>query len=124
MAVWLSGLVLLFCCQVQAVAMEVESCPLAKLAPEHCDKGNADSASTLITNPGLKADKCCVFIAAVFEKTRKLERPLVLTKPADEPGRMAPQFALVSHSFSNRLSYDSYIHAANKIFIRHRVFRI
>ena len=124
MAVWLSGIVLLFCCQMQAMAMEVESCPLAKLAPEHCDKGKAEAAATLVTDFGSEASKCCVFITSIFEKTRKLEQPLVFTKPADEPSSSKREFPLVLNTFAKPRSYSSYLHTANKIFIKHQAFRI
>lgn len=50
MAIRLSGVVFLFCCQeINGKAMEGDSCPLAKLSA-HCDKAEKNKTSRFTTN--------------------------------------------------------------------------
>lgn len=75
MAVWLSGVVFLLCCQtMNAKAMAAESCPLAKMS-DHCDKAKkANQNVSAIELTRETSVDCCGFLHAVFDKARKIEQ--------------------------------------------------
>lgn len=74
MAVWLSGVVFLFCCpQVKAAAEEADSCPLIKMG-SHCDKAaGQNSSNNSIERTTTPCFECCAFLPLVFDKSRKID---------------------------------------------------
>lgn len=74
MAVWLSGLVFLFCCEkLYAKTAPASKCPLERLS-KHCDKTNKkDLVRVTSESSDRGCENCCVFLPAVFDKARKIE---------------------------------------------------
>lgn len=93
MAVWLSGVVFLLCCQtMNAKAMAADSCPLAKKS-EHCNKAKkADQKGPVIEFKRESRVECCSFLQAVFDKARKVEQgqEQVAIAPKVSPVRFVP----------------------------------
>jgi len=93
MAVWLSGVVFLLCCQtMNAKAIAAESCPLAKKS-EHCNKAKkAIRKGPFIEFKGESRVECCSFLQAVFDKARKVEQgqEQVAIAPKVSPVRFVP----------------------------------
>ncbi len=123
-AVWLSGIVFVFCCDVSAQAASKDSCPLAKAATSHCDKGKANKNSQLASTEGACELNGCGLVTGVFDKTRKVERDVQAAQPADLPAVAPRTFALVGLTFSAPAFYTSFRPVQDKIFIKHHVFRI
>jgi len=127
MSVWLSGIIFLFCCDMSAKAAEKEFCPLAKANPDHCNKAkdNRDNKdSRLASDDGSRGLSCCGFIPAVFDKTRKIERDVHATQPADKPETSPQTLSPLRQNFDTPAFYTSYRPIQDRIFIRHHVFRI
>ena len=84
LAVWLSGVVFLFCCemmpQVQAASSENENCPLAKLH-NSCDKSDGENQSAAIEKESSVLE-CCAMLPRVFDKARKIEKTQKIEKIA------------------------------------------
>lgn len=123
MALWLSGVVFLFCCEtLNARSMTTESCPLAKMS-EHCDKAKqANNPSVSLTNE--TSMDCCGFLPIVFDKSRKIDQ--VQKQAAVAPAMIAVKFTLPaihgdSHSFD---AFTSRIPDRHGTFIKNCVFRI
>ena len=73
MAVWLSGVVFLLCCQTTAAAMpDGDSCPMAKMS-SHCDKMKQQNADSAVFEAPPVNCLNCGFLPVVFDKTRKIE---------------------------------------------------
>jgi len=123
LAVWLSGVVLLFCCgQLNARASEGDHCPLAKMAG-HCSKAEQQTAAPVAVEG---SPECfdCAFLPVLFDKARKLESPQkhfaapVVAATLVEPPIRVAAIAPVPSIYETRLA-DS-----RRIFIRNRVLRI
>lgn len=125
MALWLSGVVFLLCCQtMNANAMAAESCPLAKLS-EHCDK--AKKATEITSVVGLNQENsvdCCAFLPAVFDKARKIEQ--TQKQMAITPKSIAVRFKLQRPSNSSPTfpAFQSRVPDRHGTFIKNCVFRI
>jgi hypothetical protein len=72
MALWLSGIIFLLCCEkLNAKQAEAEFCPLAKMSG-HCDK--TESGAPVIEAVADASVECCAFLPVVFDKARKIEQ--------------------------------------------------
>ena len=125
MAVWLSGVVFLLCCQtMNAKAMAADSCPLAKKS-EHCNKAKkADQKSPVFEFKGESRVECCSFLQAVFDKARKIEQgqEQVAITPKVSPVRFAPPTpASILPTFT---TLHSHVQDRHGTFKRNCVFRI
>ena len=125
LAVWLSGVVFLFCCEMpDAQASEAESCPLKKTS--HCDKKSTDetvsqSASFETEN---KTIICCQFMSQVFDKARNLEPNQQSAQTAAVVKVSPPKFSF-QKTYSQTLTvYQSVISNRGSTYLRNRVFRI
>jgi hypothetical protein len=122
MAVWLSGVVFLICCDiVNGRSMAAEICPLAKMS-EHCDRSK--STADVVKRSGADTVECCAFLPALFDKNRKLERTeqpeLVSSQPVTVRFTV-PQPAVKSQAFDISTPY---IPDRQYTFIKNCVFRI
>ncbi|MDQ3801465.1 MAG: hypothetical protein M3384_18745 [Acidobacteriota bacterium] len=132
LVVWLSGLVLLFCCgnmEARAAETEADSCPLAKMS--HCDKQQA--ASDGEDNPDFagfqkqsQAADCCGFLPAVFDKARKIEKnpQIALTATAATEKILAPKFSFVVRAAESPKIYRSVVRNRGSTYLKNCVFRI
>jgi len=125
MALWLSGVVFLFCCEeINGRSMEADSCPLAKMSA-HCDKANKAEGSEVVANQtDQQAIECCGFIAIFFDKTRMVESN-------QQPSAAAPAFVIAQPrlisgptAFPPAKSYRSTALLRNNTFLKNRTFRI
>ena len=82
MAVWLTGIIFLFCCEkINALPIEAEFCPLAKISA-HCDKAEkANLNFALVENIESDWVECCGFLSTIFDKTRKHEQTQTAARP-------------------------------------------
>ena len=124
LAVWLSGIVFVFCCDMSAEAATTDSCPLAKAASNHCDKSKNKKNFQLVSTDRTCSLSGCALIPAVFDKTRKVELEVHAVQPVDQPAVSPRTFKLISRSHDNPALYTSLHLVQDKIFIKHRVFRI
>ncbi len=125
LAVWLSGVVFLFCCEMpNAQASEAESCPLKKSS--HCDKkltGETDSQFASLETEN-ETENCCQFMSQVFDKARKLETN---QQSADVAARVKVLPIKFSYQKANSRSityHQSVVHNRAGTYLRNRVFRI
>jgi len=92
MAVWLSGIVFLFCCEKMNGASKAEFCPLEKMTG-HCNRSKASGSSVIETSDSDMVD-CCGFLPIVFDKVRKAESGQSPAPPVAklvvEPIRLVP----------------------------------
>jgi hypothetical protein len=124
LAVWLSGAVFLFCCEMpKAKASEVESCPLKKAS--HCDK--IATGETVSPVASLAAENhtidCCRFPSQVFDKARKLETN---QQPAETPAIVkvqSPEFVRFKTKSQSPNFYHSVIRNRGSTFLYNCVFR-
>ena len=125
MSIWLSGIALLFFCQLPARANGVDSCPLARVSKGHCDHaGSAEkSKSESFSQSTAQAFDCCSFIPAVFDKTRKIDRH---PHPAGIGEKTVPLRLKIRPA---RRSWPKSVQASNlpapgRIFIKNHALRI
>jgi len=125
MAVWLSGVVFLLCCeQMNGKATEAEFCPLAKKSA-HCDKAervNADSSFAESTSE--TAIDCCGFLPAVFDKVRKLEQTqklVAVTPKLAAAGFRVPQ---LTNSSPSTPTVRASVRKRGRTLVQNCVFRI
>ena len=124
MAVWLSGVVFLLCCErINGAPDSVEFCPLAKKSA-HCDKAAKVDPANPTVSTGFNSVGCCDFLPAIFDKVRKIERAqkqIAITPEVVTPA--ANEFAAVDHTpiFT---AYRSRNEAHQKLFIQNCMFRI
>lgn len=120
---WLSGVVVLFCCQMPANVAndEIESCPLAKKG--NCAKTFVKDAREFVGQVPLAFD-CCDFPAKIFDKARKLEnvpQPLLITKAIEI---VAPRFLAFRQNFQALTFHQSFVRNRGSTYLRNLVFRI
>jgi len=125
LAIWLSGLVFLLCCQpTNAETGRRGFCPLAKMGG-HCDRAKKDT-NVLQVNDNSSEDGSysCGMLAVIFDKTRKVEQN------SQPPATISKNlvFSITPPSLAEHISIPSAFHplirARNKIFVRNCVFRI
>lgn len=130
LAVWLSGVVFLFCCGMpNAQAAEAESCPLAKMG--RCDKSVSDKPSTdenALRLETFQSDKsaldCCGFLPQVFDKARKAEPVQQIAAAAEKQSIEPPTFAFVKIKSNAFFKYRPRPLNRSGTYLRNRVFRI
>ena len=124
MALWLSGIVFLLCCEMPGAKAAADSCPMSRMQG-HCDKAKKNRPSLVLRNaPDSQEIDCCGFIPAVFDKARKIQKiePVAHTETTVQPG---PPVFVSTNSFPQApITYSSKLYARNKIFIKNCVFRI
>ena len=130
LAVWMSGVVFLFCCGMpKAQAAEIESCPLAKAS--HCRKSASDTSPKdeealrveTFQSGGL-AFNCCGFLPQVFDKAKKAEQSLQI---ADAPKRAIiepPALVFIKIEPDTFTVYRPRPLNRSGTYLRNRVFRI
>jgi len=125
LTVWMSGVILLFCCEVsKARAAEADSCPLAKIS--HCDKtstGESVSQFASFQTDNQNLD-CCQFLPSVFDKARKIETILLSTEIATTAKISLPKFSLVKAEFNLQKFYRPIALNLSGTYLKNRVFRI
>ncbi len=125
LAVWLSGAVFLFCCEMpKAKASETESCPLKKAS--HCDKKSTGETVSQFASFGTENHTidCCRFPSQVFDKARKLEtnqQPASVSAIVEVP---SSKFAFFKTESQSPISYQTVISNRGSTFLRNCVFRI
>lgn len=121
--IWLSGVVVLFCCEMpaNAAADQIESCPLAKKGK--CTKTSAADEREFFGQIPPALD-CCDFPARIFDKARKLEtapEPFLETTAIKIA---APQRFIVRETFKFPAPHQSFIRNRGGTYLQNRVFRI
>jgi hypothetical protein len=125
LVIWLSGVVLLFCCgNMQARVSEADSCPLAKAG--HCDKQavseNAVDFASFQRETG--AFDCCGFLPKVFDKARKIEKIPQPATAATVAKISAPKFSFVVQRVESPKVYQPAIRNRGSTYLKNCVFRI
>jgi len=125
MALWLSGIIFLLCCEMSKTeAAPEDSCPLGRMKG-HCDKAkNKMPSATLSGRQESQEVDCCGFIPAVFDKARKIQKSEPLAQPESIPQPGSPTLLSVGDFRQNLRSYSTKTFARKKIFIMNRVLRI
>lgn len=124
LAVWMSGVIVLFCCEMpsaNATGNEVESCPLAKKGD--CSKTFVEDAGHFFGQQPLSLD-CCGFPAKIFDKVRKLEDAPQSATVTGKTEIVAPKFSAFEKTFRTSKYNRSLIRNHDDIYLRNRVFRI
>ena len=125
LAVWLSGVVFLFCCEMpNAQAAEAESCPLKKTS--HCDKKSIDE--TVSQSDSFETENktvnCCRVMSQVFDKARKLESNQQSAQTAAVVKVSPPKLSFQKIYSPSLPAYQSVISNRGSTYLRNRVFRI
>jgi len=124
LAVWLSGVVFLFCCDEINGESKADSCPLAKMSA-HCDKAEKDKASQVIASQTTEQGMdCCAFIPVLFDKTRTVERNQQPSAAAPSLVVEVPRLVLIPSDFAPAKAYRSIALLRNDTFLKNRTFRI
>jgi len=121
LALWLSGIVVLFCCENRAAGAEAESCPLAKKG--NCSK-TAEGNSEQSFGQEPRTVDCCAFPAKIFDKARKIEKSPESATAAAIVEIAAPKFSLVEKTFDYPTFYQSFIRNRGSTHLTNCVFRI
>lgn len=124
MALWLSGLVFLLCCEMPKAQASVDDCPLGRMKG-HCDKArNTPPLVTLSDMPDTEQADCCGFIPAVFDKARKIQKiePIAHAETAVTPAPTA-NFNL-PNSIRQKSAYLSNVANGRRTFVKNCAFRI
>ncbi len=125
LAIWLSGVVFLFCCETsKAKASETESCPLSKTS--HCNKKLTEKTVSQLASLQTENQTidCCRFPSQVFDKARKLEtnqQPAVVAASVKVP---TAKFSFVKCEFSSPKIYRSLVYNRGSTYLKNCVFRI
>lgn len=125
LAVWLSGVVFLFCCEATtAKSSETESCPLAKA--NHCHKktDNKTDLQFAALQTESQIFDCCRFPVQVFDKVRKLETVQQAATISAAVKIPTPKFSFVKTKFEFAAIYQSFTRNRGSTFLRNCVFRI
>ena len=123
MAVWLSGVVLLLCCHMQA-AESADFCPLAKLGG-HCDKARQARDAEKLTQPSNEDGvDCCAFIPAFFDKTRTFEGRQLIAFSSASSIEIEQARAAVAVIPKTSCSHISTVLPKNDTFLRNQSFRL
>lgn len=125
LAVWLSGVVFLFCCgAVNARAAEAESCPLAQKG--HCSKSTINKSAFWTETYGENSPyvDCCGFLPQLFNKVRKTEsaQQIALGRATVEIKRPPAVFA--DFKPGAFFSYRPHLFNRGDTYLKNRVFRI
>ncbi len=123
---WLSGLLLLFCCEMpQAQAAETETCPLAKT--NHCAK-QAQSENAAADFASIEADSrmldCCRFLPNIFDKARKVESNQQTAVMPAKIRIVAARLSIAKASFNTSKFYQPFILNRGETYLKNQIFRI
>jgi hypothetical protein len=125
LVIWLSGIVLLFCCgNMETQAAGTDSCPLAKTS--HCDKqsGGENNLDFARFQKESQAFDCCGFLPKVFDKARKIEKIPQVATAAASAEISAPKFSFVVESIKSPKIYQPLVHNRGSTYLKNCVFRI
>lgn len=126
LAVWLSGVVFLFCCEMPlAKASETESCPLEKAS--HCNKKLPSETASQFDSLETKNEtvNCCPFMTQVFDKARKLEtNPQTAEITATVIVVSPTKLSFLKTTAPSLTEYQSIVRNRGSTYLRNRVFRI
>jgi hypothetical protein len=120
LAMWLSGVVFLICCQQVNRATSIHGfCPMAKMGG-HCNKTKGNTPSWYGENTDDQCLAGCAYLPVVFDKSRKVEKARKQTAPSaailfvrfSAPAARIESFRAQSY---NLLSFDNRILAKNCI---------
>lgn len=118
MAVWLSGFVFLFCCDMTYAA------PAEAPAMSHCHKAALKHKGVASVSVSETSIECCSILPAVFDKSRKVERTESTEAISAEPVLTASRRAgriVISIVPSH---YSTPLPDLHKSYIKNRVLRI
>jgi len=124
LAVWMSGAVFLFCCEMpKAQASEGDSCPLSKIS--HCDKSSdkGDSQFASIQKQAQTLD-CCRFLPNILDKAQTIEKIQRIAPVAAIVKVALPQFSFVRQEFNAIKVFPSLTLNRGSTFLVNCVFRI
>lgn len=125
LAVWLSGVVFLFCCESsKAKNSETESCPLSKTS--HCNKKSTEetvSQLALLQTENQTFD-CCRFPSQVFDKARKIETNQQTAEVSSIFKLPTAKFFFAEQKFSSPKVYHPLILNRRSTHLINCVFRI
>lgn len=123
LAFWLSGIVVLFCCNMptQAAEAEIESCPLAKKS--NCSKAVRENSEHSFGQEPRTVD-CCAFPAKIFDKVRKVEKQPEAAKVALLVEIPAQRFSRFEKTSATSTFYQSFVRNRGSTHLTNCVFRI
>ncbi|MCY7376393.1 MAG: hypothetical protein LH472_10535 [Pyrinomonadaceae bacterium] len=121
LAVWMSGIVLVVCCQMPTANAETDSCPLAKKGD--CAKMSEEHSGQFFGNQSPTFD-CCTFPAKIFDKARKLEIQPPTAEVVEAVKIAAPKISLFKPIVEKRRVYQSFIRNHGSTHLQNCVFRI
>lgn len=121
LAVWLSGIVLVLCCNMPTAKAETINCPLARKGD--CAKSAENDFSQSFRNESLIFD-CCRFPAKVFDKVRKIEFQPQTAEIAETVKIAAPKISFSETVVRKTRIYQSFVHNRANAHLRNCVFRI
>lgn len=125
MAVWLSGVVFLFCCgTMDAMAADSDICPLAKMSAD-CDKAEkAGANAAIVVSSDESSVGCCAFLPAVFDKSRKVERDQKQIALASTSVVIEPQLPKVAAPHRIPTTFRPHIPDRQRSFVKNCAFLI
>jgi len=121
LALWLSGIVVLFCCENRAAMAEAESCPLAKKG--NCSKTAEENSEHSFGQESRTLD-CCAFPAKIFDKARKIEKSPESVAAATIVEIAPPKFSRVGKTFKRSVFRQSFVRNRGSRHLVNCVFRI
>lgn len=125
LAVWLSGVVLLFFCgTMKAQAAQIESCPLAK--KDHCLKSSSNKDALQFEsfqNDNLAFD-CCGFLPQFFDKVRKTEQKQQIAENSVKSQVKPPSLVFIKVQPNAFFKYRPRPLNRNGTYLKNQVFRI
>jgi len=122
LTIWLSGVVLLFCCTAsKAAPVAVDFCPMAKM-PHHCDMDMPDETKAFTAPEPICVN--CDLLPVVFDKARKIEAPQKqVATPAAVPVIRISLTPNTQIAPPRRARYTSRFADKSRTFIATQVFR-
>lgn len=121
---WLSGLILVFCCENLSATEQKESCPLAKSS--HCAKSSSEkkSSSQLSVTKDFQTYGCCL-LPNIFDKARKVESHS--QADVDETFALeipAAKFSALGTKAVASIPYHPALISKSRTYLKNRVLRI
>ncbi len=125
MTVWLSGVVLLICCETMGgKSMDAEFSPLAAKS-HHCDKAELIKPSEGVAEVyGTKSIECCSFLPFLFDKDRKVERTEQAKIISTQQAKVQYDIAVAAVKKPIIPRFKPYIPDRQDTFTKNCVFRI
>lgn len=125
MAVWLSGIMFLFCCAEMNAAPPAESAPSANLSA-HCDKAPVEQAPGDVASSSEETcSDCCGFIPLVFDKARKIELDQKqLATVVLKPQALRHELPAVTTRAKQNFALPAYFSNKQDSYLVNRTFRI